>query len=169
MPSKPKSRYITNITIAVGAVIGIVVLLIVIGADTEKIAGDVVSTRNELKTEIEQISRLAQLRDEAKLAEPKFAVLENILPKKDELFSFPAKIEELAKSQGLSSKFSFGAESEKSIQYSIIIQNGTYEEILRFVKTIEEDKPFMSIGSLDMVSGGSGYNATINGTLFFDD
>lgn len=168
MPSKFKSRYITNITIAVGSVIGIAVLLVLIGVDIGKIAGEVVTIRSELKMEIEQINRLAQLRDEAKLAGPKFATLENILPKKDELFSFPAKMEELAKNQGLSSAFSFGAESEGSIQYSIIVQGGTFEEIFRFVKTIEEDRLFMNIISLDMILGEAGYNGTINGTLFFD-
>lgn len=168
MPSRFKSRYITNITIGVGTVIGIAVLLVFIGVDTSKIAGEVVTTRGELKMEIEQINKLAQLRDEAKLAGPKFATLENILPKKDELFSFPTKMEELAKNQGLASIFSFGTESEKSIQYSIIIQGGTFEEIFRFVKTIEEDKPFMSINSLDMVLGGVGYNGAISGILFFD-
>ena len=168
MPSKVKSRYITNITIAVGAVIGIIVLLIVVGADTKKIAGDVISTRSELKTEIEQINKLAQLRDEAKLAEPKFVTLENILPKRDDLFSFPAQIEELATSHGLPSKFSFGNESEGSIQYSILVENGTFEKIFRFVKAIEEDRPFMSISRFGMVLGEVGYNGTIDGILFFD-
>ena len=168
MLNKLKSSYITNITIAVVTVIVIAILLVVIGADTKKIAEDVIVTKSELKTEIEQINILAQLRDEAKVADQKFATLENILPKKDDLFSFPAKMEELAKSKGLLSTFSFGAESEGSIQYSFVVQNGTFEEIFRFVKTIEEDQIFMSINRLDMVLGGEGYNGTINGVLFFD-
>ena len=168
MLDKLKGSYITNTSIAIGAVVGIAVLLVVIGVDTSKIASEVVTAKNELKTGIEQLKVLAQLRDEAKIADQKFATLENILPKKDDLFSFPAKMEELAKSKGLLSTFSFGAESEGSIQYSFVVQNGTFEEIFRFVKTIEEDQIFMSINSLDMVLGGEGYNGTINGVLFFD-
>lgn len=168
MLDKLKGSYITNISIAIGAVIGIAVLLVVIGADTSKIASEVITAKNELKTGIEQLKVIAQLRDESKIANSNFEILENVLPKKDDLFSFPEKMEELAKSKGLISTFSFGKESEGSIQYSFVVQNGTFEEIFRFVKTIEEDQIFMSINSLDMVLGGEGYNGTINGVLFFD-
>jgi len=98
----------------------------------------------------------------------KVAILENIIPNKDDLFTFTKEMEALGDEHDLESYFSFGSEGEDSIGYEMSIE-GSYEEILDFIKIIENDLPFMNILLVDVVSIDGGYRAVIEGRIFFNE
>lgn len=168
MDDKAKWRPTLIILVSIGAVGVILVGLVLVGIDTKNVAEEVVETRAELKMGIDQLDKLAQLREEAKLAQSRIESLENLLPDRDELFSLPTQVETLAASQGLSARFTFGSERDGSINYSITAQ-GLYREIATFLDSIEKGIPFMNVATTDIIIAGEEYRANIGGKVFFDE
>lgn len=168
MADKAEKRPILVALISVGAVGVILIGLFLVGIDTKNVAKEVMETRAELKSRINQLNQLAQLREEARLAQSKMGSLENLLPKRDELFSFPTRVESLADSHGLSISFTFGNEAAGAINYSIVVQ-GPYGEIANFLDSVERDLSFMSVTNMDINAQGGVYRANISGKVFFDE
>jgi len=168
MADKAKKRPVFAILISVGAVGVVLVGLFLVGIDMKNVAKETVETRAELKRGINRLDRLAQLREESKLAQARIGLLESLLPSRDDLFSLPAEVETLAGSQGLSARFSFGSEGDGSIDYSITAQ-GAYGEIVNFLDFIEKNIQFMNVTRTDIILQGEEYRANLNGRVFFDE
>lgn len=168
MPDKVKDSLFSNIIISAGAVLTLLAVLAFVALDAKTIAGEALNSRTELNTKISKLEKLAQLREEAKLAEPRFAILENVLPNRDDLFTFKKEIEAIGKSHGLDVDFSFGSEGEESINYGMSAI-GDYDEIIDYIKTIENSIVFMNISSVDVIITEGGYRAAINGSVFSNE
>lgn len=168
MADKVKKRPTLVVLVSIGAVGVILVGLFLVGIDTKNVAEEVVKARAELKMGIDQLDKLAQLREESKLAQSRIGSLENLLPSRDELFSFPTRVETLAANQGLSARFTFGSEGDGSIDYSLDVQ-GLYGEIVNFLDSIEKNMPFMNVAGTDIIIAGEEYRASISGKVFFDE
>lgn len=163
---KLESRLVLQIATAVGLIGIIFVALLLTGIDTRNIAEEVVDARREVNMQVKRLSGLAELSEEAELAEPRLEVLRNVLPKRDELFSFPDEIAAFASGYGVGLSFSFRGETERNIGYNIVIL-GDYEEVVSFIEALEENFPFMSIEETSIFLQGEEYNARIKGNVFF--
>lgn len=164
---KTRNSISLQTSIAVGLSFFIVFLLVIVGIDTRNVATEVIDTRVEINTRVKQSGEIARLREEAERAAPKKAILENVIPKKDELFTFPNQIAQIGSSQDLIANFTFGSESEGQINYSLIAR-GNYEDIAEFARKLKNDIPFMSISSFDLVLGAGEYNMNFAGKVFFN-
>ena len=166
MPNKPKNPFLFKLAIAVGLVGIVLTSLILIGLDTRDIAAEVIESKKEVNVKIRQMNKLAQLREEAKTADSYSPRLEGALPNKDELFSFPDEIRAMASENGVNANFAFGSEGADSIEYNLSVQ-GTYSELVNFIKALEDKIFFISISGMDIVSQENGYVLNIKGNLFF--
>jgi len=168
MGDKAKNPLKSKIVMAVVTLLVVFAVLAFVGIDTKNFTSELIKTRSGLEARNKQLSNLTELKEESKIAEPKVTILQGILPERDELFSFPNEIESLAESHGVIGNFTFGSEDADSISYSINAQ-GTYGAVINFLDAIEKDIQFMSISSVDLVANANGYNATINGSVFFNE
>jgi len=162
----PKNGLSLQIAFASGISLFIVVLIIIVGFDTRNIANEIVNIRSEISMQKKQADQLAVLKEEAAKAEARQVKLENALPTKDELFSFPARITSIGNEAGVAASISFGAESSEAIAYTIIAQGG-YVNLLDFVKKIE-DILFINITSFEITQGDNGFDLNLKGSVFFN-
>ena len=167
MLDKFKNRAALQIAMAAGLVAVIAVVLFIIGADTKSVADEVIFAKGEIDIQRRQADELARLRGESEKAKPKFAILEEIFPSRDDLFSFPDEISDLAGENGVTARLTFDSEDDGSIGYKLAVQ-GSYEGINGFIKAIEDNIPFMSMTSVDVILSGDVYNAEISGRVFFN-
>jgi len=168
MFSKTKNSISIQASIAIGLSLFIVLLMIIIGIDTKKVADRVIETRIAIDAQVKQSREITRLREEAESAGPKLTVLEDVLPPKDELFTFPSEITEIGSANNVTAGFTFGNEGDGTINYNISAR-GTYGNVTEFVEALRDQIPFMNITSFDLVQGEGEYNMNLAGSVFFDD
>lgn len=161
-------RLALQLGITVGVLSVVALAIFFVGKDIKSTTAQVLLTRREISATIRQLSDLARLRDEARRAEPKFAVLRNALPRRDELFSFPENIYALAEQNDVAASFTFGNEEEDRIAFSLSA-NGTYDAVVRFIGVVEREYPFIDLSGFDIIRSEGGYLAQMQGNIFFVD
>ncbi|OGY57770.1 MAG: hypothetical protein A3C03_00435 [Candidatus Colwellbacteria bacterium RIFCSPHIGHO2_02_FULL_45_17] len=164
---KPKEGVTLQIAVAAGLSALIIILVVIVGVDTKNMAERVIETRTEINKRTKQSSEIARLREEAKSAEDKKAILEGTLPQKDELFAFPSEIAQIGLEKDVIPNFIFGSESGKQINYTLTVRGG-YTNITEFVKALENNIPFMNISSFNLVLGENAYSINLGGNVFFN-
>lgn len=167
MIRKPKDALTLQVVIGSCLALAMLVILAIVGFDTKKVADNVLETKSIISTREAQTKEITRLKEEAAIAADKKTIIESILPKKDDLFSFPGRITSIGSAQNVRASFSFGREEEKHIGYGIVAQ-GDYLDIVNFVRVLEEDIQFMSLSSFDITSGDGGYTINLGGNLFFN-
>jgi len=168
MAKKPKNSNILRIAIAVGLPLVLIIVLVVIAIDTKNLAEDVVDTRNEVDLRVKQSDDIARLKEEAEQAVERRGALGNVLPQRDELFSFSSEIEELAAEDSVQVNFDFGSEGQNQIAYNLSASGG-YSEIINFLDTIENDVPFMNLRTFNLSSESGQFTIDLNGSVFFNE
>lgn len=155
-----------QIAVASGLSILIIILLVVVGIDTKRVADSVLDIRGEIYSQTRQSEQIAVLREEAIRAEDRQAVLEEALPKRDELFSFPNQIGSIGSQSDVGVNLTFGGEGERQIEYTLVAQ-GSYSNIAGFVRKLEEIL-FMNISSFGINQSADTYSLNLSGNVFFN-
>ena len=168
MLHKPKSDLTLQIATASGLSLLIIVLMVIVGVDTKNISQNIISTRTDMNTRMRQSEYVAVLREETLRAEPKREILEGLLPKKDELFSFPKDVTALGSQSNVGVSFDFGSEGDGQIDYSLMVQ-GSYGSIAEFIRKIEDNFVFINISTFTLISRGNDYSIDLKGNAFFND
>ncbi|PIR98043.1 MAG: hypothetical protein COT89_01200 [Candidatus Colwellbacteria bacterium CG10_big_fil_rev_8_21_14_0_10_42_22] len=175
------SKYLTpktiiNLSIIVGFFVFIVPLLVSLGGEVEDRAESLRQERGRIASRSESISRLADLRKTADEAKSAYVVLQNILPQREELFSFSDYLESISKSNGVNTQFSFTGEETSSGPDAPgqsafrVVNNGSFQNILSFIKDIENSNKFLvKLSGVDLTGSGKEYRATISSLVFFYD
>ncbi len=168
-------RVIINLSILVGFLLFVSLLVSFLGNEIRDKAERIQSQRAEIEGRISDISRLAELRTAARNAEPALAQLVSLLPKRDELISFPRYLDTLAKNNRLQHQFTFtGQESNPaeniagSSNFKLTL-NGAYRDVLAFVEDIESGQFIVRVNLIDMVVGANAqsFKAELEGSVFF--
>jgi Tfp pilus assembly protein PilO len=139
-----------------------------LGRNIKTTATGIASIKQGFTTRSQQLSDLARLREEAKLADEKLPILRSVLPQKDKLFLFPQEIESLAIEKGVTTNFTFSKEVQGSADFTLAI-GGELGAIIKFIKYIEETMPFISFTDFDLTQTTDGYRTVLRGTLFFNE
>lgn len=168
MPRKFSTRFALQVGITLGVLGVIATAIFFVGKDIRATTDQVLATRREVQSTIRQLSDLARLREEARIAEPRREVLEDALPRRDELFSFPDEIQALAAENDVSVSFAFGAEEAGSIGFSVNAF-GPYGAVTRFINALEEEYLFINLSSFDIIASGNAYQGSVTGSIFFID
>jgi len=166
-----RRRLVFNLGILVFLLIVFISLIVFLGKDISQKAGYIAATRNNLNVRLRQLNDLARLREEAKVAEPNLIKLQTLTPTRDKTFSLPRRLEELARANNLGFSFAFGSENPPadnlgSINFNMTVE-GSYQNILSFIRTIETGPYFMKISSFDIIRQESGFRALLGGSVFY--
>lgn len=170
-------KAILNLFILLGFLVFITMVLFTLGQEIKSKAQTIQEQRAEIESRISSISRLADLTAAAKEAEPALADLNALLPKRDDLVTFPRYIDTLASQNQVEDRFSFGGEviaateteaGRSSFTLSII---GSYANILGFLEQLERGRFIIKVEALDVIiqREGTSFEANIQGSVFFRD
>ena len=120
----------------------------------------------------EGIKSLASLREESVRGREYFNNLASILPEEENLFAFTRVLERFAKARNVNLNFAFGTGSPASGSTAPslafrIIADGSYDNIMKFLGDMENEKLLIKLTNIDIVrGGGSSYNARISGQIY---
>lgn len=114
---------------------------------------------------------IASLKSDFESAKPYISVLENILPIRDKLISFPRDIIFIAQKNKVEAAVSFGAETLASkteagfIKFTMTV-DGSYSDILKFLQEAEKGKYIIDWVDTDLAFGNKKYKGSISGRVF---
>lgn len=119
------------------------------------------------------IASIAALREESKKGAGYLVQLQEILPKKDDLFNFSRALDAAARNRKVNLSFAFGADAggvspgTGAITFTITT-TGTYADTMNFIRDMETSKFLVIFDTFDIVRAGmQTYSTTITGQVFY--
>jgi len=164
-----------HLLIVIGIPLGICVILvgaiIFFGFDIGKRAESTNEKRLTLISRLTIADSLASLKKDSEKMSGYYAILENILPKRDNLVLFPRDINAIGKQNNLDVNITLGqgaADGEKGFWQTNfkITGSGTLENFLKFIKTLESGQYLVNLESIDFGKEGDNFKALLNGKVF---
>jgi Tfp pilus assembly protein PilO len=163
--------------VQLGIAFGIMALLIAVNqfmANTlARTAVKIQNQKNDLNFRTRVTDSLAALKSDFEKARPLFAILNSVLPQKDELINLGKDLGALAKQNNIDMGFTFGGESPPTDETPGFIRftitgDTTYSNFLKFLKDIEKMRIFVKFNSLDMTrKGNNSFNFIAGGQVFY--
>lgn len=166
-----KKKFLTHLSIGLGGIIVLSALLLFIRHDINKRILEIQNQRSELLFRTQNIQILASLKSGFEKSKIYSSFLENILPPKDQLITFPKDIEEMARKNNVDLGFSFGSEIASTpdnpgyLTFTITVA-GTLDNLLAFLKSVEKSRFFVNFFSMDLNKRDNIYTGTLNGQVF---
>ncbi len=166
-----KMRLVINLGIVVGALFVASMIIVLLSYDIGRRALMIQGYTKELRARVDASLAISSLKTDFELAKPYFSVLENILPIRDSLISFPKDISFVAQKNKISAAVSFGSETASTVatpgfvNFSMVLE-GSYDDILKFMAEVERGKYVIDWASVDFSFNKKNYTGTISGRVF---
>lgn len=132
-----------------------------------------VEERTLLASRSQGIAALATLREESKRGMGYLDLLNQALPKRDELFSFSRVVDAAARNRKINLNFAFGTElpgsdvAPSSIGFTMST-SGEYEKTINFLRDLETQRFLVTFSTFDITQTAvNTYDAHIFGQVFF--
>jgi Tfp pilus assembly protein PilO len=164
-----------HLTISIGIFLGAAFILMIslffLNFDIKNRANRIKTLRQELNTYLQSIANLASLRQDFSKAQSYFASLDMILPTRDRLVNFPKDINLIARQNKIDLSLNFGQETLKTANepgktgFTISAQ-GTLDNLLNFLKNLENSLYLTNLTMLDFTREGDKFKALITGQVF---
>src|SRR3989344_8290602 len=169
-----KFRLVSTLSVALGAIVIIVIVVLYLGSDISRKADFISENQSKVLKASNDIGLLTKLKEQEKVADAAFFKLNNALPRRDALFSVSRDIGDMAKNRGLTFGSKFGEEvapTKNKPGYIRVEMNtsGSYADIVSFIRDIESSSYFINLTSFDIVRQGSTFSALLNGQVSFSD
>jgi len=169
-------KAIINLSIIVGFLIFVISILLFLGNEVGQRAASIRAQRLQIDAHTRMIAKLAEFREASAEAESATADLHTIIPPREKLFSFPKNIEQLGLSVDVAANADFvgkekpATNDEAGSNMFTIKGTGSFDNTLRFVKTLEERKDFLvNLESFEVINLEEQFYSVINGLVFFYD
>lgn len=166
-------KIIINISIILGFLIMVAWLLSVLADEVQSKSQSVQEHRLEIASRIRAISELAELREDAREAQPAIELLNNTLPKRDELVTFPRYLDTIARENNVTLRFNFVGEEtppeeNKAGQspFTITIA-GNYANVISFIEDLEGGEFLLRLDSFNITLERSGFDVELTGSVYF--
>lgn len=166
-----------KLLINIGLLLAVILVLggfvVFLSRDIKSLSSSIVQMRRELSVRGEEIALLFDLKTDFQKAEGYFSVLDNALPKRENLYVFSQDVHRFGEMNNLDRpSFSFGEEilPAKNLPGRVkftIFASGVYNDILNFLTYLERSRYFVSIENLDMTHRDNRFNAQLAGEVFF--
>ncbi|GEM_PF-3005778 len=145
--------------------------VLLVGGDIGSRAQKIRSGALDLETRVQSLNSLISLRAGADRASRLLPQLQNSLPLKDQLIGFSKYIETQAKKNNLTSSFTFESEEEAretvpGINSFSLTLAGSYNDYVRFLKSLEDSSYFVNFGSMDVSEKENRFEILIKGKVF---
>lgn len=150
-----KKKLLIHVGIALGVIAVPAIIIIVLNADINRRVTTITGYKQEQQLRVQTIDLLTGTNNDLRRADPLLATMQTLLPNKDQLINFPRELERTGTNYGVEIGFSFGAEKPASaqdagsIRFSMTI-TGAYEDIVAFLKYVEQHRYFISVDSVDV-------------------
>jgi Tfp pilus assembly protein PilO len=150
-----QKKLFTHVSVAVGIVALLFLFLFLLNKDIAARAERIEVSKGEVALRMKTIELLTGANSDLKRAEPLLANLQTFLPNKDQLINFPRELQRAAKVYAVDVGFTFGAERPAlpqvpgGIKFTMTI-SGTYDNVVDFLRTVEEHKYIVSLDSVDV-------------------
>lgn len=122
-----------------------------------------------------QFGMLADLKQNAPAAAKYQAAMNELLPSQDDLITFPPQVDDLSRTDGVTSNFAFqpsitsaSADAPGSVGFNLNV-SGPMSNIIAFMKDFEVTAPILlsEIDSVNVTGNGSTYTLAAQGRVFF--
>lgn len=150
-----RKKLLIRLGAALAIILGLLTFIMVLNSDLNKRLSRLNDYKAELQSREAAIGLLTQLKSDAERAEPFFSVLKNSLPSRDDLVLFPRELERFAKQYEVDFGFSFGEEavgsasSPSAVKFTIVLE-GQYDNLLAFLKAVEQSRYYIRLSSIDI-------------------
>ncbi len=154
-----------------GALVVLLILVFLVGGDISSRADRIRSQKRDLEARLQSLNSLITLRAGADRAARLLPKLQEALPSKDQLIGFSKYIDTLARQNKLSAVFLFesetsGTDSVPGINSFSLTLGGTYNDYVKFLKSLEESNYFVNFSSMDISEKENKFEILIKGKVF---
>jgi len=166
-----KKRLLIIIGIPLGVCLILATALFFIGSDIAKRTEQIKQLRSEIIFGLQSTESLAILSKEAEQAKNYIVQLENILPQRDQLVTFPRDLNIIAKQSQVDLNATLGQEISESTDglrktdFSITGQ-GSFDNLINFLKLFEGGQYLVSLKMLDFTQQDGGFKTLLTGQVF---
>lgn len=167
-----KKKLLLNIGISLGIILILGVALFFLSSEIKNNAKEIQEVKEKMVLRSQTTKSIALLRRESEQVEPYLAKLDNILITKDKLVNFSQDLNAIAKQNKINFKISLGKEIPKTesklgeINITMTI-NGTLDNLIKFLKDLENIQYFVKLNKLDFTKKGNGFEGILNGVIFY--
>ncbi len=168
MEFRKRLTTIIVIFLAISVILG--GILIFVGSDISRRTEQIIQARKNLLFRLQLTETLALLRKDSQEAQNYTYELNNILPSRDQLISFPRDLSIIAKQNKIELNTSLGKESVgdgnlAQTNFNITSQ-GSSDNFIAFLKSVEITNYFVNLDSIDFIQQENTFRAMINGRVF---
>jgi len=166
-----QKKITTNIIITLGGIIVLITGLIFLRVSISKNLINIQDTRQLLLINSRASETAAILGKEWEKAKRAQSFLQNILPSSDQLINLPRELNFLSQENGVGSNFSFGPQSPggenqpSSIGFRLTV-NGSYQNITRFLRALENSRYFIRHDFIDLSQSDSQTSGVLTSRVF---
>lgn len=169
-----RKKFIVDLIISLVVLMALAGGLIFFGKIIAKTASQIVEARQGLVNKSSSLRFFAQLRKQYNdLAQNYLNIMYNIIPAKDQLINLSREFGTLANAEKLSYGFSFveevpvGNSNLGSVVFKINIAGESLDQLLRFVKRLQNFKYLHSLDGFSLDRQDQGLALSIKGRVFF--
>lgn len=166
-----RKRLIFIIGVPLGIVLILTIILFLVSSDITKRTDQIKQIRGELLFRAQITESLALLRKDSQEAQNYIIELNNILPSRDQLISFPRELSLIARQNKTDLSSSLGQEIPgdtgklRQTDFTITSQ-GPFDNFISFLKSLEITRYLMSLKSLDFNRQDANFRASMSGWVF---
>lgn len=146
-------------------------LLFFLAKDISGRVSSIERQRADLSARSQIVDSLIRLRADSEKARALIVPLQESLPTKDQLIEFSKQLENFARNNQLDFALRFGAESQSTAMEPgtnnfTITSGGSYENLIRFLRNVENSGYFVSFDLFDLTRSSRGYEIVVRGKVF---
>lgn len=168
-----KKQLITAVAIPLVIILALSGGLLFLSSNIQKKSQQIINLQKELNLRLKSAETLVSLHKDSKEAEEYFPALQNVLPTRDQLVTFPRDLNNIAKQSQVNLNLTLGKEVPKTdkdmarIEF-VMTLGGKFDNISEFLKGVEKSRYYIKFNSFDFVrEGGDNFKVLLNGQVFF--
>ena len=166
-----KQQLLIVLAIYLGLIVLLGAVLIWIGNDISKKAGNINQLQNEISLKTKANESLAVLRQDSAKAQSYEAALNNTLPSRDQLLGLRRELENMASQSKIDFSINLGKEEPQGAQGGAIgigaVMAGGFEQVSNFLKTLENSRYLLKFDNFDLTREEGKFRMRLNGQVFY--
>jgi len=167
-----KKRLLIIIGVPLGVCLILAIGLFLLGSDIRKKTEQIKQLRSEIVFALGSTESLASLTKDSEIVKNYIVQLENLLPQRDRLVTFPRDINIIGKQSRIDANSVLGQEeilgdgTELRRTNFSVTGRGSFENLMNFLKFLEEGRYLIALKILDFTQQDNSFNASLSGQVF---
>ncbi|MEE8131834.1 MAG: type 4a pilus biogenesis protein PilO [Candidatus Paceibacterota bacterium] len=167
-----KKKLLLNIGISLGIILILGAALFFLNSKIKDEVKQIQKVKEKLTLRSQTTEFIALLRRESEQVEPYLDDLDNMIITKDKLVNLSQDLSTIAMQNQVNLKLSIGKETPKTeselgeINITITI-DGAFDNLIKFLKDLENSRYFVKLNKLDFTKKGNDFKGILNGVIFY--